>query len=165
MLKGWIKGLIVGIFSLLAFIAGLAAALKLSALLTLFIKNSTGFTALWMPVISFVLIFSMVVLLVNLGAKIIKKTISFAMLGWVDRIGGIIFYLVIYATIFSVILFLAGKTWLIKPESIAASILYDYLAPWGQKVISHTGKMMTVFKDLFMQIQSFFEKTGNKFAV
>ncbi len=162
--KGFSKGLIVGIFSLLAFIIGLAAALKLSAIVAHYLENSTGSTAKWLPVLSFMLVFIIVVLVVNLGARIIKKTISLAMLGWVDKIGGIVLYIIIYTIIFSIILFFAEKTFLVNPKSIAASSVYNYVSPWGPKVINNLGKIVPLFKDLFIQLQSFFETIGHKFA-
>ncbi len=163
--KGFSKGLILGIFSLLAFIIGLAAALKLSVIVAHYLENSSGSSAKWLPVLSFMLVFIIVVLLVNLAARIIKKTISLAMLGWVDRIGGIILYIIIYTIIFSIILFFAEKTFLVKPEVVAASSVHDYVSPWGPKVINNLGKIIPVFKDLFTQLQSFFENIGHKFAV
>jgi membrane protein required for colicin V production len=162
--KGMAKGLIVGIFSFLAFIIGLAAALKLSAVVAHYFETSTGSSAKWLPLISFALVFVLVAFLVNMGARIIKKTVSLAMLGWADKIGGIVFYVIIYTVIFSVIMFFAEKTFLIKPEIITASRVHDYVAPWGPKVINNLGKIIPVFKDLFGQLQSFFENMGHKFA-
>jgi len=54
------------------------------------------------------------------------------------------------------------KTFLIKPETVAASSVHDYVAPWGPKVIDNLGKIIPVFKDLFSQLQSFFETLGHK---
>lgn len=162
--KGFSKGLVVGIFSFIAFIIGLAAALKLSAVVAHHFESSAGIAAKWLPVISFAFVFIVVVLLVNIGARIIRKTISIAMLGWLDKFGGILFYICIYTIIFSVILFFAEKTLLIKPKTVAASSVYDFVAPWGPKVINNLGKIIPVFKDLFTQLQSFFETLSHKIA-
>lgn len=162
--KGFSKGLIVGIFSFIAFIIGLAAALKLSAVVAHHLEKSAGSFTKWLPVISFALVFIVVVLLVNIGARIIKKTLSLAMLGWLDKLGGIVFYVIIYTVIFSVILFFAEKTFLIKPETVAASTVHNFVAPWGPKVIDNLGKIVPVFKDLFSDLQTFFETLGHKLA-
>ena len=162
--KGFSKGLVVGIFSFIAFIIGLAAALKLSAVVAHHFESSAGMAAKWLPVISFAFVFIVVVLLVNIGARIIRKTISIAMLGWLDKIGGVLFYICIYTIIFSVILFLAERTFLIKPETVSASCVHDYVASWGPKVINNLGKIIPVFKDLFKQLQSFFETLGHKIS-
>lgn len=162
--KGFSKGLIVGIFSFLAFIIGLAAALKLSAIVAHYLGNSTNSGGKWLPVLSFLLVLIAVAFLVNIAARIIKKTVSIAMLGWVDRIGGIVFYIIIYTIIFSVILFFAEKTFLIKPEVVAASSVHNYVSPWGPKVINNLGKIIPAFKDLFTQLEIFFGNIGHKFA-
>jgi membrane protein required for colicin V production len=162
--KGFSKGLVVGIFSFIAFIIGLAAALKLSAVVAHHFDSSAGMAAKWLPVLSFAFVFIVVVLLVNIGARIIRKTISIAMLGWLDKFGGILFYICIYTIIFSVILFFAEKTFLIKPETMAASSVHDFVAPWGPKVINNLGKIIPVFKDLFTQLESFFETLGHKIS-
>jgi membrane protein required for colicin V production len=160
--KGFSKGLIVGIFSFTAFIIGLAAALKLSAVVAHHFESSAGIAAKWLPFISFALVFIIVVLLVNIGARIIKKTIAIAMLGWLDKIGGILLYVCIYTIIFSVVLFFAEKTFMIKRETIASSSVHDFVAPWGPKVINNLGKIIPFFKDIFTQLQSFFETAGKK---
>src|ERR1700733_10693407 len=105
--KGLSKGLIVGIFSLLAFIIGLAAAVKLSAVVATYLQKNVVSATKWLPVLSFILVFIIVILLVGLGARLIKKTIDFAMLGWLDSLGGMILYIIIYTIIFSVVLFFA----------------------------------------------------------
>ena len=162
--KGFSKGFIVGIFSFIAFLIGLAAALKLSAVIAHHFESSSGISTRWLPVISFALVFIVIVILVNIGARILKKAVSMVMLGWLDKLGGIILYMLIYTIIFSVILFFGTKTYLIKPETIASSSVYNYVSPWGPKVIDSIGKFLPAFKDLFLQLENFFEKIGHKLA-
>lgn len=161
--KGFTKGLIVAIFSLLAFIIGLAAALKLSVVVAHYLESSNGSAAKWIPVLSFAIVFFTVAFLISLAARVIKRAIGFTLLGWVDRLGGILFYLIIYTIIFSVFLFFAEKTGLIKPSTIKDSRLYEYIFPWGPQVIDHLGKIIPFFKDLFDQLQNFFEKMSHRF--
>jgi membrane protein required for colicin V production len=159
--KGYTKGFIVGIFSFIAFVIGLAAALKLSVVASHYLETSSGMAHKWLPFISFAIVFIVVVLLVNIGARIIKKAISLVMLGWVDKLGGIILYIIIYTIIFSVLLFFAEKTLFIKPDTIAKSSVYHYVAPVGPSVINHIGKIVPIFKDLFTQLEGFFENIGH----
>lgn len=162
--KGLRKGLILGIFSLLAFIIGLAAALKLSVVVAGWLKTSTGSLSKWLPLISFILVFIAVVFLVGMVAKLIQKAMQFAMLGWLDRIGGIVLYIIIYTIIFSVFLFFAEKLYLIQASAIQSSITYPYISPWGQKVMDNVGKIIPVFKDMFSQLQEFFGNLAAKSA-
>lgn len=162
--KGFRKGLILGIFSLLAFIIGLAAALKLSVIVAAYLKDSAGSLSKWLPVISFMLVFIAVILLVGLLARLIKKTMQFAMLGWLDSLGGIILYVAIYTIIFGVFLFFASRLFLIEPSTIQDSKMYTYVAPWGPKVIDNLGKIIPIFKDMFTQLQDFFGSLAKKTA-
>ena len=160
--KGLSKGLVVGIFSLLAFIIGLAAALKLSAVVAAYLNKHVLSATKWLPVISFLLVFIVVILLVGLGARLIKKTIDLAMLGWLDRLGGIALYIIIYTIIFSVILFFAEKMLLLKPNVIDSSVVYKYVSPWGPKVINNLGRIIPFFKDMFLDLEGFFERLAQK---
>ena len=160
--KGFTKGLIVGIFSLLAFIIGLAAALKLSSVVANYFAASTASSAKWLPVISFLLVFIAVVLIINIGARIIQKSLQLAMLGWIDKIGGIFLYCLIYTIIFSVILFFAEKVSIVDAATIADSRMYHFVSPWGPAVIDNLGKIIPVFKGLFNELQLFFERLGTK---
>lgn len=160
--KGLSKGLILGIFSLLAFIIGLAAALKLSAVVANYLKGSVVSLAKWLPFISFITVFILVVFLVGLGARLIKKTLRFAMLGWLDSLGGMVLYVIIFTIIFSVFLFYAEKLMLVKPEMVRDSKIYPYVSEWGPKVINSMGKIIPWFKDMFAQLEAFFDGIAKK---
>lgn len=162
--KGISKGLILGIFSLLAFIIGLAAALKLSVVVAAYLKDNSGSFSKWLPLISFTLVFIAVILLVSLLARLIKKTIQFAMLGWLDSLGGIVLYILINTIVFSIFLFFADKLFLIQPSTIQDSNVYSYVAPWGPKVIDNLGSIIPIFKDMFTQLQDFFGRLATKTA-
>ena len=161
-IKGYQQGLIVAVFSVLAFIVGLAAAIKLSAVAAGYIGKTVKISDQWLPVISFAVVFFIVVLLIRWGAKLIQKTIQFAMLGWVNRLGGILLFVVLYILIFSVLIFYAEQVSLIKPETRNASVTYPYIQPWGPKVIDGFGKIVPVFKGMFSELQEFFGHVSDK---
>ena len=115
---------------MLAFIIGLAAALKFAAIVAVYLQGKGMEASKWLPAISFFLVFIVVILLVGLGARLIKKTVQLAMLGWLDSLLGIFLYIIIYVIIFSVILFFADKMFLLKPRVIDNSYTYKYIAPW-----------------------------------
>ena len=79
--KGITRGFVVAVFSFLAFLIGLAAAVKLSAVAADYLRNSTNINQKWLPVLAFVLVFFVVVLLVRLGAKAIEGILKATMLG------------------------------------------------------------------------------------
>ncbi len=154
--KGYSKGLIVAVFSFIAVIVGLAAALKLSSSVATWLQKSTNISSYWLPFLSFALVMIGVIFLVKMGARFVEKTVQFAMMGWLNKIGGILMYAALYTSILSVVLFYCNKMNLIKPETFAASKSYGFIQPWAPKIIAGFGKVIPMFKDVFQQLESFF---------
>ena len=153
-IKGYRQGLIVALFSVLAFIVGLAAAIKLSVVV---IGNAVKISDKWLPIISFAVVFLIVVLLVRLGAKFLQKSVELAMLGWVNTIGGILLYAGLYIFIFSILIFYADHLGFIKSETKNESVAYAYVQPWGPKLMDGLGKIIPVFKGMFKDLEDFFD--------
>lgn len=156
--KGYSKGLIVALFSVIGFIAGLAAALKLSSYAAEKLSGTFSTSGKWLPVISFILVFLVVVLLVHLGAKLIQKSVEMIMLGWLNRLGGIILYALLYSILFSIFLFYAVQLKIISPETVAESKTYPFIRPLGPKLMDSLGTVIPVFKNMFAELEEFFEK-------
>lgn len=160
--KGYSRGLVVAVFSLLAFFIGLVAAMKLSASVAVWLQDKSGTTTNWMPFIAFVLVMAVVMLVIRFGAKLVEKAMGFAMLGWLNKIGGILFYAVLYTIFFSIILFFAKNLGLLSDYTIQNSRTYDFIAPWGPRSIDAIGSVMPVFKGLFSQLEHFFDKAAHR---
>jgi len=163
-IKGYRKGLIIAVFSIIAFVIGLAAALKLSAAVAEYLKDSVSISSKWLPFIAFAVVFITVVILVRLGARLIEKAFQLVLLGWLNRIGGIVVYVVLYIIILSIFLFYAEKLHLVQPSAIQSSQTYSFIQPWGPKVIDGFGKIIPIFKDMFTELESFFNGVSNKIS-
>lgn len=161
-IKGFRQGLIVALFSVIAFIIGLAAAMKLSVVAAGYIGKTVTVSDKWLPIIAFAVVFLIVVLLVRLGAKFIQKTVELAMLGWANRLGGILLYIGIYILILSVLLFFTDQMGFIKPETKTESVIYSYIQPWGPKIIDGLGKIIPVFKGMFEDLEDFFDTVSKQ---
>ena len=155
--KGLTKGFVLAIFSFLAFIVGLAAAMKLSALVAQHLGAHTGNGGKWLPVLAFVIVFLAVVLLVRLGAKALEGVLRLAMLGWLNKIGGVVLYALLYLFVFSVLLFYAQQLQLVRATTLSASATYRFLQPLAPRVISALGAVLPFFRNMFAQLEGFFE--------
>ena len=160
--KGYRKGLIIAVFSIVAFIVGLAAALKLSATVAAYLQNSVSISGKWLPFLSFAIVFGLVAVLVSLGGKLIEKTFEMALLGWANRIGGILLFVILYTIIFSILLFYAEKIHLFEEATIQSSKVYPFVKPWGPKVMNAFGTILPIFKDMFTQLSNYFESLSTK---
>jgi membrane protein required for colicin V production len=163
-LKGYQQGLVVGLFSLAAVIIGLAAAMKLSVVVADHLGRAVKISDQWLPVISFAVVFLLIILLIRLGAKAVEKAVEMVMLGWVNKLAGIILFAAIYTTIFSVLLFYAAQLQLIQPRTINNSVTYSFVQPWGPKAINGLGAVVPVFKDMFEDLKQFFDGVAHKIS-
>ena len=159
--KGLRKGFIIAIFSVLGFIVGIAAALKLSAVVAVKLAVHTG-PAKWLPAISFLLVFLAVAFIVNLVAKIIQKTFETVMLGWLNRLAGVALYILLYSIIYSVFLFYAVQLHFIYGATVANSAAYPYLQPLAPTIINLISSFIPWFKNMFSQLEQFFAGISSK---
>ncbi|HEV8283517.1 MAG TPA: CvpA family protein [Chitinophagaceae bacterium] len=164
LIQGYRRGLIVALFSFIAIIIGLAAALKLSTVVASHIGHATKISDKWLPIISFILVFIVALILIRLGARAIQKIAETVMLGWANRLGGILLYAAIYTTVFSIILFYLVQLKLIKPETIQASITYAFIQPWGPKAIDSLAVVLPFFKNMFVELEQFFNSISEKMS-
>jgi len=155
--RGYTRGFIVALFSILAGIAGLAAAMKLSTVVADYLGNNAHISKQWLPVLSFLLVFIVVVLLVRLGASLIEKSIEVVMLGWVNRIAGIILYALLYTILLSILVFYAAQVKLVGMKTLTDSKSWLFIEPLGPLVINGLGTFIPWFKDMFAQLQTFFD--------
>ena len=160
-IKGYRKGLIIALFSFFAFIAGLAAALKLSSVVAERLSTNMEIPASWLPVLSFLAVFVIVVILVNLAGKILQESVESLLLGWVNRIGGVLLFTLLYCIIFSVFLFYAEQLHLLSEENAKSSLAYGFIQPFGLAAINIIGDIIPFFKDMFVSLEAFFNKVSN----
>lgn len=162
--KGWRNGFVVAILSVVGLIIGLVAAMKLSAITASYLKDSTNISVRWLPFISFVIVFIAVMLVIRLLASLITKTMEVVALGWANKLAGILLYAVIYTIVFSVVLFYIQKVHIISDQSIEQSHFYSFIEPFGPAAINGIGKVLPWFKDMFAQLESFFDNVAAKGA-
>lgn len=164
LVKGAARGIVMALFSFAGWIIGLAAALKLSAVVAVYIQEHTSINAKWLPLIAFVLVFAIVVLLVQWAGKAIENLFDFTLLGWVNRLGGALLYAGMYIFVGSILLFYAEKMQLISPETLSSSRAYALTAGLAPALIEGLGAIIPAFKNTFQELQTFFDKVGKAFS-
>jgi membrane protein required for colicin V production len=161
-IRGYMKGFIVAIFSLLSIILGIICALKLSEKFAAFLAERNIITSGWVQIVSFIVLLIGVALLVRLIAKIIDTAIKAAFLGWLNGILGGVFYGFMMAVIWSCFLWLFTQAHLLKPETTANSrtyLFFSKLAPW---VCEKTGVIWPMAKEVITDTEHFFEGVDKK---
>jgi membrane protein required for colicin V production len=162
--KGYSRGFIIAVLSFLAIFIGLAAAIKFSVVVSGWLHNNTNIGTRWLPFISFLVVMIVIIILVRWIAGLLQATIELALLGWLNRLAGIVLYVAIYTMIYSIILFYATQMGIIKTGTIHASVTNNSVEPWGRKSIDMLGSIIPVFKNMFLDLESFFGSLASKAA-
>lgn len=162
LVKGWQKGLIVAVFSLVAWIIGIAAALKFSTVAAEYLRESGHVSAKWIPFLSFIIVFLGVVLIIRMLAKLIEASVELVWMGWMNNAAGAVLYLILYSILFSVALFFLIQMKLISDETASRSLAFSFIEPWGPVVINGLGKVIPFFKDMFAELEEFFTNMAQK---
>ena len=155
-IKGLRKGLVLAVFSFLAVIAGIAAALKLSAAVAEWLQSNTNMGARWLPFVSFLIVMLAVVLIVRWAAALIEAGMEMVLMGWINKLGGVLLYVILYITVLSVFLFYTQQMGIIKTATIQESKCYPFVQPWGPKAIEMMSTVLPFLKNVFEQLQTFF---------
>jgi len=132
-------------------------AMKFSTVVAGWLKDSTSISAAWLPFLSFVLVMIGVILLIRIGAKLIQSAVELVLLGWLNKLTGIILYAALYITMYSVLLFYAEKLNIIKHDALLASRTYAFIQPWGPKAIELFSAVIPWFRGMFEELSHFFE--------
>ncbi len=124
---GFKKGLIIELASLIALIAGIYIAVHFSFLTASYISQYVDISEAYLPVISFILTFILVVLAVHFVGKIVEKLVKMVALGFFNRLGGALFSMFKYAVFVSVILLLVNKFMpgIVSEKDKQGSYLYE----------------------------------------
>jgi membrane protein required for colicin V production len=155
--KGYNKGLIMALFSTVSLIIGLAAAVKFSSYISPLIAEKFEISGHLAPIISFILVYLGVMIIIRAIGKGLQKTLESIQVGFLNRVGGMALYLVLYLSIASIIIYYLEKMGVLGEDLIRQSYTYTWLAPWGPAVLDGIGYLIPLFKDMFGDLNGFFD--------
>jgi membrane protein required for colicin V production len=151
--RGWNKGLIAAILSLVGMVLGVLLALKLSTVLATYLSSHNIISANYILPLSFIIIVIATIFLIKMLTKMLEGVLKAAMLGWVNKlIGGLVFTIV---TLFvaSTILMLGNNLGIITPDAKQASKTIAFIEPIAPYIITKAGDLVPVFKNLMEQVK------------
>lgn len=124
-------GFVRQLVALSALILGLYLSVRFSAPVGQWITERWHLEPFWIKVISFSAIFIAVALVLSLLGKLLEKVLKITMLGWLNRILGLVFAIITTALVLGTIIYVVnsanGMLEFIPEEKIAESRLYKPL--------------------------------------
>ena len=130
-IRGLSKGFLEQALSLAGIVVSVWAAFKFSSLVCSWLKPYLSLSETTLSVVAFALILIAVCLAVLVVARLLTKVLEMSMLGWLDKVLGLAFALIINALLLGVFIILFDtlnlKFGFVKPEVLDASIVYTTL--------------------------------------
>lgn len=131
-IKGFTRGFILELASLIALFAGIWAAFHLSGFTQEFLHDYFKLESNYLPAISFVVTFIVVSLVIVLIGKLIDKLADLVALGLVNKMFGALFGILKAVLLVALVLFVIAafdtSEKIIKPESKKNSLFYEPLS-------------------------------------
>lgn len=156
--RGFRNGIIYSVFSLVGFFAGIIAALKFSFILTNLLRGWVHLGPRAPAIISFVVVFALVVGLFLLLAWALEQILKTFLLNLPNKIIGGIIYAFIGLYLFCVLVWYAKKMDAIPVSQQKGSLTYAYINELAPQVINATGKVLPFVKDTFKDLEDLFGK-------
>ena len=156
--KGWTKGFIMAVISMVSFFIALALALQFSGWVEGYLKKQSASDSDWMAFFAFLIVLIGAIVAIRLLGKIIEKSVELVMLGLVNRLAGILLYLFIYLSLFAVVLVYLKQFGLLGSDTAISSKSYTYLISFGGWVIDFFAEWLPSVKNLFNETKEFIQQ-------
>ena len=144
------NGLIKQVVAFAVIYFGIMLSLKFATPAADWVIHHVKIPEFWAKAISFILIFFAVALLLNLLGKMLEKIIKISLLGWLNKLLGIVVTFCIFALVLSVVVYFVDSANnlldFIPKEKLEESRFYPALLDLSKEVFPH-------FKELFQQGQ------------
>ena len=147
--KGWTKGFIMAVFVFISYFVALALAFHFSGSVEGYIRTHSSSNSKWFSFLSFILVMIAGIIAVRLVGKLIEKSAELLMLGFFNRLMGIMVMALIYATFFAVILVYCKRFNIISEGNSSDSRTFTYLINYGQWLVEQFSDWLPALKNLF----------------
>ena len=127
--QGLRKGFIAQVVAIISLILGGWLAYRFSSALTAWLGQWIEMSGAALDIISFILIFAIVVTLLFLLGKILETSIKIILLGWLNKLLGLVFALFKYVLVIGLLIILFdsinGRFHIVQESYLGSSVIYS----------------------------------------
>jgi membrane protein required for colicin V production len=156
--SGYKKGFIMEIIALVAFILAIIGGFKLLHVGMEYVsKVYDGFGTL-LPFVSFLVLFVLIIVVVNIAGNAIKKIIDWTPLGVIDNLAGAIIGVLKWALLLSILIWVMTSLDINLPIFVSEdSRILPYVTGFGAMVSDFISSIFPSFKDFVETIEELFQ--------
>jgi len=159
--KGITKGFIRALLAFFAVCIGWMVATHFSGSLSKYLLAHGMTNSKWLPILSFGAVLLTTFILIHFLGKALDKLTELILMGWLNKLTGVLLYAIIYALLLSSVLFFLQKMQLLSPENTKDSISYPFLSKWAPKVWDKAGDVVPFLKQGAQELNDFFENSSS----
>ncbi|MEQ8424014.1 MAG: CvpA family protein [Cyclobacteriaceae bacterium] len=150
--RGYRSGFLMGLVSLVAIVLGVFGGFKLMGEGMLLLQREFNADSTVLPYLSFLLIFVIIVVGVNILGRMIRATISKTFLGTIDEAMGAILGVFKWLFMMSVILWILDSLeFSLSPQWTEGSFLFNYTSMFAAELAGWMSGFLPFFKETFKQ--------------
>ena len=146
--QGLRKGFISQAISIISLVAGIWASARFADIVTLWASKYITASEQVLKLVAFAIILIVVFIILGLIGRVLESILNFVMLGWVNKLAGVVFSLLKALLILGLIIIafssLNNTLELVKPEVIADSTLYQPLKDTADAVFPYIKNLLTL---------------------
>ncbi len=146
LLQGYKNGLIRAIVSFMSLFIGLVLAFQFAGWVALQLKEHTKIASHWLPFISFLMVLIVVLLILKWTSRLLQQTAEWLMLGWLNKLLGILLYGFIYFTILSAVVYFLQVLGVLEESQMKTTYSYTYLKKWWPYCMGKIGDWLPSIK-------------------
>lgn len=154
LLQGYRNGLIKAIISFFSLFIGLVLAYQFAGFVASQLKQHTKIESQWLPFISFLIIVILSLLILKWISGLLQNTAEWLMLGWLNKLLGIILYGLIYFTIWSAIIYFLQILGVLEASKMKDTYTYKYIAQWWPICMEKLSSWAPFIKNYFSTLSN-----------
>lgn len=154
-LRGFRKGAIVAVFSLVALVLGVVFALKLSGALASWMAANGWASAGWASLLSYVILFIGIGFLIRMGGRMISRTADILLIGIFNRLAGAALFMLAAVFAWSAVLLLCTRLGIINEAGLKDSLTYPYVAPVAPWLLEKMSVILPFIKGMMSDLDAF----------
>ncbi len=144
------NGLVRQLVAIAVLYFGITLSLRFAPQVAQWFPESAGMSDFWAKAVSFILVFFVIAVLLSMLGRIVEKIIKISLLGWLNRLLGIVMTFCLFALAASVIVYLIDSAnnivEFIPKEKLQESRFYPALLNLSREVFPR-------FQELFQQVK------------
>ncbi len=153
--RGFKKGLIVELFTLLAVFAGLYAAVHFSDFVSIKLREDAGWDWKYMPIAAYAICFLAVGAMVYFGGKMLERVIKVVQLGLLNRLAGVLFSIITMTLLLGGVILMTDsydqRSDILSEETKEESLLYYPVLNTSKILIPKIEESSLYLKERFLE--------------